>query len=76
MNANRALPQTDSTDHNPIMNALSPDATLAEVKALSLLLTALLEFPSHIVRKAVELNSEKRQTLINLVSIIGFYWCS
>ncbi len=67
--ANQPAPTNTSIDLNPIINALSPGSELlAEVKSLTPLLDALLEYPSHIMRKAVSLPSTKRQTLVDLVS--------
>ncbi len=77
--ANQPAPTNTSIDLNPIINALSPGSELlAEVKSLTPLLDALLECPSHIVRKAVSLPSTKRQTLVDLVSEgnVVIQWCS
>ena len=74
LQTNRPLPKTTTADIHAVVKALSssPADQKEELQTLIPLVTALLEFPPHIVKKARSLTAAKRQTLVNLVSSILF----
>lgn len=63
-------PDNVSPDFNNILDKLSSgseDVKMNEIKSLITLSEAFMEFPQHIVKRAIELPDSKRRSLIDLV---------
>ena len=74
-NAHRAHKPTPAVTYapmEPVIAALDSEWSeqLDEVSSMIVVSEALAEFPQHIVKKAIELSSEKRTTLVDFVSSV------
>ena len=75
--AHKPNPAVTYAPMEPVMAALDSEwsVQLDEVSSMIVVSEALAEFPQHIVKKAIELSSEKRTTLVDFVSSQAFVWC-